>query len=748
MAMMATEAQSTITTSGARTSRTRWAGLAAMVLALLSGVGTFLVLMGLTPLVPTATITTAVLLANLFFALILFGFIIADVRRLYTAWRAGRIGARLHAQMVGLFSGMAVVPAIVVAIVASITLSQGLDRWFSERTRTIVAESATVAKAYLNEHARTLRGEMIAMANDINRAGALYTTDREAFQRLLTTQSALRSAPGAFIVRRDGELMMRSGIDTEREFPGPPAEALQKASAENPVMIAPGNSDLVGGVIGLPSLPDMFLYMVRPIDQRVLDHMRRTEEGTAEYAALEEGRAGVQVAFGLAYLCLALIVLACAVWLGLAFANQIVSPVRQLGQAADAISKGDFDVRVPVARNQGDLSRLGQTFNTMVEDLQAQRAALLEANAMSDRRRRFTEAVLSGVTAGVVGVNRRGEITLANRPVLDMFGARSKDILGQPLAKVAPELTVLLKEAERRTVRITQGQVVLRRRGAERTLNVRLARERGNASGTVITLDDITDLVTAQRTSAWADVARRIAHEIKNPLTPIRLSAERLRRKYGKVIVEDREIFEQCTQTIVRQVEDIGRMVDEFASFARMPKAQPEEGDLAETVKQATFLQRMANTDLTYDIDVPAHPVVAQIDRRLITQALTNIVKNAGEAVKAHRSSGGRIGVTLTEGLSELTVEIADNGPGFPRDSRQKLLEPYVTTRSEGTGLGLAIVKKIMDEHDGRIELGDSKFDGGGALVRLVLPSPAAEADVADAGDDDDDLSIQTPEEA
>ncbi len=745
MAMSATDVEARLAAPSVRTTRVRYAGLAAMALALLSGVATFLVLTGLTPIVPTTTITTAALLTNLFFVLILGAFIAVDVRRLWLAWRAGRIGARLHAQMVGLFSGMAVVPAIVVAIVAVITLSQGLDRWFSERTRTIIGESITVAQAYLNEHARTLRGEMIAMANDINRAGALYDEDREGFQRLLTTQSALRSTPGAFIVRADGELMMRSGIDTERDFPGPPTEALEKATAENPVMIAPGNSDLVGGVIGLPNLPDLFLYLVRPIDQRVLNHMRRAEEGTAEYAALEQGRTGVQVAFGLMYLCLALIVLACAIWLGLAFANQIVSPVRQLGHAADAISKGDFDVRVPVAQNQGDLARLGQTFNTMVEDLQGQRTALLEANAMSDRRRRFTEAVLSGVTAGVIGVNRRGEITLANRPVLDMLGARAKDILGQPVIKVAPELTPLLKEIERKAGRISQGQLVLRRRGAERTLNVRVARERGSASGTVVTLDDITDLVAAQRTSAWADVARRIAHEIKNPLTPIRLSAERLRRKYGKVIVEDREIFEQCTQTIVRQVEDIGRMVDEFASFARMPKAQPEEGDLAETVKQATFLQRMANTDLTYDIDVPAHPVLAQIDRRLITQAITNIVKNAGEAVKAKRSDGGRIAVALVQTDSELMVEISDNGPGFPRESRQKLLEPYVTTRTEGTGLGLAIVKKIFDEHDGRIELGDSKMEGGGALVRLVLPKPGAAP--SDASDGDDALSLQTPEE-
>ena len=727
-----------------RSTGMRLAGLAAMLAALLSGLGTFLVLMGLTRLEPTARVTTTALLINLVLVLVLFGFIAAEVRRLYAAWRAGRIGARLHAQMVGLFSGIAVVPAIVVALVASITLNEGLDRWFSERTRTIIEESVTVAQAYLNEHARTLRGEMIAMANDVNRAAPLYETDRPAFQRLLTTQSALRSAPGAFLVRRDGELMMRSNIDTDRDFPGPPAEALAQASAENPIMIAPGNSDLVGGVIGLPNLPDMFLYLVRPIDQRVLDHMRRTEEGTAEYAAMEEGRAGVQLAFGLAYILLALIVLACAIWLGLAFANQIVSPVRQLGQAADAISKGDFDVRVPVARNQGDLSRLGQTFNTMVEDLQQQRTALLEANAMSDRRRRFTEAVLSGVTAGVIGVNRRGEITLANRPVLDMLGQRSKDILGQPMITIAPELAGLLKDAERREARITQGQVVMRRRGAERTLNIRVARESGNGTGTVITLDDITDLVAAQRTSAWADVARRIAHEIKNPLTPIRLSAERLRRKYGKVIVEDREIFEQCTQTIVRQVEDIGRMVDEFASFARMPKAQPEDGDLAETVKQAIFLQRMANTDLTYDIDVPTDPVHAMIDRRLVTQAVTNIIKNAGEAVRAHRETDGRIAVTLTDAADGFVVEIADNGPGFPRESRQKLLEPYVTTRSEGTGLGLAIVKKIMDEHDGRIELGDSKLEGGGALVRLVFPRPSE----PEPSGEDEGLNMQTPEEA
>jgi two-component system nitrogen regulation sensor histidine kinase NtrY len=366
----------------------------------------------------------------------------------------------------------------------------------------------------------------------------------------------------------------------------------------------------------------------------------------------------------------------------------------------------------------------------MTAQLRTQRNALLEASEQIDERRRFTEAVLSGVTAGVIGLTSDGRITLVNRTAGQLIGTTEEEMLNRPILDIAPELGPLVDEAVTGRSRLVQGTVTLARAGRERTVNVRVTKEQSGAPehGYVVTLDDITDLVSAQRTSAWADVARRIAHEIKNPLTPIQLSAERIRRKYGKFIVEDREIFDQCTDTIVRQVEDIKRMVDEFSSFARMPKPVIEAEDVSETVRQAVVMMRMGNPEITIDLAVPEKPLVARFDRRLLSQAVTNIVKNAAESIAAVEDDvrgEGRIAMEVRAERGRVVITATDNGMGLPEENRSRLLEPYMTTREKGTGLGLAIVTKILEEHGGGIELGDAPavaLGGRGARVTLWFP--------------------------
>jgi two-component system nitrogen regulation sensor histidine kinase NtrY len=405
------------------------------------------------------------------------------------------------------------------------------------------------------------------------------------------------------------------------------------------------------------------------------------------------------------------------------------------------VSTGNLNIQVPVRRSEGDLARLGETFNKMTQELRTQHEDIVRARDLIDSRRRFTEAVLAGASAGVIGVNGDGRISILNRSAERLLGRLESDALGRPLAEVAPELAEIFQSAHSGNQRLVQRQVTVTRGGEERNYSVRVTSEQATASehGYVITIDDITELVLAQRSSAWADIARRIAHEIKNPLTPIQLSAERLRRKYGKTITDDPAVFEQCTETIVRQVDDIKRMVDEFSRFARMPKAVVADEDLADAIRQVVFLLRVGHPDIDFDVQFAADPMQSRFDRRLISQALTNIIKNAAEAigaVPAAELGRGKITVSAQRDGHDVVIDVIDNGIGLPKENRARLLEPYVTTREKGTGLGLAIVGRVLEEHGGRLELRDAseKTPGArGAWMQLRFAAEPLAASTAPA---------------
>jgi two-component system nitrogen regulation sensor histidine kinase NtrY len=716
-----------------------------VIASLISITLTFFVLTGLTAIAPDGPVAQVAMVTNGILVFLLVVLIALEFNSLLQARRRGRAAARLHVRIVTLFSVVAAVPAVLVAILATITLDRGLDRWFEDRTRLIIDNALTVAQAYLQEHARVLRGDLIAMANDIDRAKSIYEFEPTRFDSFFQTQTSLRALLAAFLMSRDGTVITRVVTNPDADVLLPPNEAFAQADKGEPVLIAPGVSNLVGGVMKLNAYDDMYLYVTRSMDKRVVDYMRLAEDGANQYTRMDQSRFGVQVAFALVYTGVTLVLLLSSIWIGFGFANMLVSPIRRLIGAADQVSKGNLYVQVETDKSAGDLANLGSTFNNMTAQLRGQRDALLAANDQIDRRRRFTEAVLSGVTAGVIGIDDTGRISLVNREALALLDMSESALLDEPLAQVAPELSEVVDEAlSRDDSRMSERQVSLHRHGRERTVNVRVTSEQSTRSehGFVVTLDDITDLVTAQRTSAWADVARRIAHEIKNPLTPIQLSAERIRRRYGKNLTEDRTVFDQCIDTIIRQVGDIGSMVDEFSSFARMPKPTMSEADLRTTVREAAFLQSVANPDLSITTDVPETTVTACFDQRLVGQALTNVIKNATESVTAlpeNEVEKGAIRVTLSSEGEMVTIEVVDNGIGLPVENRQRLLEPYMTTREKGTGLGLAIVKKIMEDHGGGIELLDApeegaseeKGGGRGAMVRLTMSTGRGAADTS-----------------
>ena len=705
----------------------RLIGAIAVGIALLSATATFLVMAGLTPIAPVNSVVRELLLGNLVTGLLLLVIIGREVWVAVQARRRGRAGSRLHVQIVGLFAVIAAVPTVLVAVVASTTLDRGLDRFFATRTRAMIEQSMIVADAYVSEHAQAIRGEVLAMAYDLGRAKPMFDQDRDRFRKFLTAQATARGLSAAIIITPNGGTVERADVTMDKTIVLPSRELLSEITETEPQVALIPEGDHVAAAIKLHGYDDMYLYVAQLLDPRVVQQLRATQESVSEYANLDARRLGIQIAFALMFTVIALIVLLSSAWIGLDFANRLVAPIRRLIGAANVVSTGNLHIQVPVRRSEGDLAQLGETFNKMTQELRTQHEDIVRARDQIDSRRRFTEAVLAGASAGVIGVNAEGLITILNRSAERLIGRPESEALGLPLGEVAPELAEIFDAARSGHQRLVQRQVTINRDGQERNFSVRVTSEQGTESehGYVITIDDITELVLAQRTSAWADIARRIAHEIKNPLTPIQLSAERLRRKYGKVIVEDAAIFEQCTDTIVRQVDDIKRMVDEFSRFARMPKPVIADEDVADTVRQVVFLLRVAHPDIDFDVELPAEAMPARFDRRLISQALTNIVKNATEAIGAvppDELGRGRIVVSVRREGKEAVIDVIDNGIGLPKENRARLLEPYVTTREKGTGLGLAIVGRILEEHGGRIELRDAseKIPGArGAWMQL-----------------------------
>src|SRR5450830_756873 len=598
----ATSAETALVAPPAKWGEARMLGPIAVGLALLSAFITFIVLADFTPISPTHNVVVTLLLVNATTVLLLLGVIVREVWQVVQARRSGRAAARLHVRIVGLFSIIAAAPAILVAIVASVTLDRGLDRLFSTRTRAAIENSLIVAEAYLRDHAQIVRSDIMVMATDIARSKPVFEQDHEKLRQYLTFQASVRGLAAAFVIDKDLNVITRADLKVNQTFAMPPRDALPKIGETDPQLVLLPDTNYVASVVKLHNYDDDYLYVTRLLDPNVVPQLQATRASVTEYAAIEARRFGVQIAFALMYTVIALTVLLSAVWIGLNFANRLVAPIRRLIGAANVVSTGNLHVRVPVRQSEGDLAQLGETFNRMTQELRSQRDDIVRARDLIDSRRRFTEAVLAGASAGVIGVDGDGCVSILNRSAEKLIGRTEPEALSRPLTEVFLELADFM--AAVRSGARTQDQVTITRNGRERNLSVRITSEQSGESGhgNVVTLDDITELVAAQRTAAWADVARRIAHEIKNPLTPIQLSAERIRRKFGKVIVQDKNVFEQCTDTTVRQV---------------------------------VFLMRVGHPDIDIETDIKDDPLKARFDRRLISQALTNIIKNATEAIEA-----------------------------------------------------------------------------------------------------------------
>lgn len=665
--------------------------------------------------------------------------VITNLVTVFQGSRSGLRGARLHKRFVTLLIVVGVLPAIVAFALTGTVLSAFSDEYFVDRVSEADRVARDFANGYFLAESRKLGPEVVQLANDLNlqaQAGLSPETQPVGFRKYLLGQAILRNMSGITLVDSDFRIVMSVNRLEDGAYQLPPMAYFDEVSAEGaiPYKFDAHDRDSFDAYYALYYTPqDYFIVAYRTEDPALAQQIVSVRQFRDQTQEVRTRLADLSRSFAIGYGLVMLLLLLAAMWIGIIVANAVIGPVRRLATAAGAVSEGDLTSRVEIRKGDGELGELGQAFNDMTQQLQAQRDDLIAAHEQSDGRRRFIETVVSGVPAGVLNVRNDGRVALANPSAERILGAAHGRVHGADIHDVLPELNSLLLEASATPGHDVRDQIELSRGGVTRIINARISPDDPQQqSGYLVTLDDITELISAQRNAAWGDVARRIAHEIKNPLTPIQLSAERLKRRYGRKMGEDREVFDLCTDTIIRHVGDIGRMVNEFSSFARMPEPILAVVDLRETVRSAAFSFSVANPAIDFVFEIPDEPVKATCDGRLVGQAVVNLVKNAVEAILENdQSEPGRIIIRLEGTAKEAIIDIIDNGKGLPEKGRARLTEPYMTTRVKGTGLGLAIVRKAVEEHGGRFDLIDRGQKGErGAIARITLPG--AESQTAD----------------
>ena len=717
-------------------------GLAALGLVVLGPVLAVATFFALGPFGQGAESTALrlILLADFVYFLLLATLVMMRLMRMVAARRARSAGSQLHLRLTGIFAGVALVPTVLVAIFAGLTVNIGLEGWFSERVRQVVGSSLEAAEAYQEEHRRDLAEDAEALAAFLNlRRQATNIFTEGDLRELLSQGQGLvqRGLREAFVIDGAGDLRSRGERSYLFDFEEPASADLALAQAGETVLIEDWDNNEFRALVHLDAFVDRYLYVSRVVDGDILKLLDDTRETVGLYQQLEATRGKVLFEFGLVYLGFALILVLAAIWLGLSIAEGLSRPIGRLAQAAEKVGAGDLDAQVPELPGEDEIAVMGRAFNRMTRQLKGQRAELMSNHRETEERRRVFDSVLSSVTSGVIGLDAEGRVDFLNRSAARLLEMDLAAGHGRLLAEAVPEFASLLDRLRDGLAEVVQEEIQISRGGRLERLLVRLAvrRTADGLEGYVVAFEDVTELVSAQRMAAWGDVARRIAHEIKNPLTPIQLSAERIRRKFRHLEGAEAEALEQYTDVIIRQTSDLRRIVDEFSRFARMPEPDRRDHDLTRLMRDAVLLQEEALHGARLVADLPEEPVVVELDATMISQAVTNLIKNAGEAIESLMEKGSPEGwrpevrVAMTATPEAVRITITDNGIGLPPD-RARLFEPYVTTRAKGTGLGLPIVKKIIEEHGGTLTLTDAPaFEAGahrGARAEIRLPRARA----------------------
>ena len=697
-------------------------GYLAVLAALAIGIYTIYTLAQFDPAQSDSGQLATLIAVDVLAVIIVGAFVIRQILRLWVERRQKLAGYQLHWRLALLFGGVAALPAVITTAFALFVVDYSLRGWFADRISTAVTGSVQVADAYFEEHASSIRSDVLTIANDVNREAFKFRDEPALLNQYLTNQAALRNLSEVIILDGTGQVAAKSRFAFAVTFTNFGEDWLEQARQGEVVILRGDETNKLRAVVKLNSFVDAYLFVGRFIDRSVLDAVDGTRLAAADYQQLGIRQLDLQVSFAFVFGLILVLLLITALWIGLNLATAIVEPLGSVISVAEQVRGGNLSERVPAGLELDEVARLGLSFNKMLDELVRSREQLVHANMQIDRRREFTEAVLGGVSSGVIGLDSDQRVTLPNNSACQLLSLSDSDMIGRKLADVVPEFAGLIATGTSRRRRFAEEQIILERDGAILTLRARIATERvdGRVIGYVVTFDDVTDLLTAQRKAAWSDVARRIAHEIKNPLTPIQLAADRLRRKYRPEDEAAGAQFSEYLSIIGRQVDDIGRMVDEFSDFARMPQPAMEELSLAELAHGQVALFEAQKVEFSTDLDTDPDGGMVLGDAGLLRQALTNIIQNAIDSLSGARVAEPQIRLALSVNDGQVCLEVSDNGPGFPKKGRSSLLEPYVTGRDKGTGLGLAIVGKIIQDHSGELELADADDGGAKVVIRLA----------------------------
>ncbi len=720
------------------------ASLFLMLAAIVSGFATYAALTETPPFGNDPRTVITLLNIDLVFLLLLVALIAKRIIAIWSGRKRGIAGSHLHVRLVYIFSFLAAVPTIIMTVFSAFFFHFGVQTWFSEHVKTAITESLAVAESYLEEHQQVIRADTMAMAADLDRQADIFIAKPKALEAIMETQSQIRNLPEAIIFQKNGHLIARSSLTISLAFENIPSYALSEADQGDVVLMMGEKKDRVRALVKLENFQDAYLFVGRMVDSKVLGHLSATAAAVEDYSDLQTSYAGLQITVTMLFVVVGLLMLLAAIWLSLVLARELVQPISELISTSDRVRSGDLMARVPEEKSFEEFEYLAKSFNRMTQQIQQQRDELINANRQIDMRRRLTESVLKGVSSGVIGLDETGVVNLANVSACSLLDKKIDEITGGHILTLIPELKDLLAQAYKKPEKMAQQEIILKGREDGRShrrtflFRVNLEQLAEQQKGVILTFDDITELQSAQRKAAWSDVARRIAHEIKNPLTPIQLSAERLKRKYLVQIKEDKETFTTCTETIIRHVEDIGRMVDEFSSFARMPEPNLKELSLIREIRNALILPQQAHTDIRITLTECMKEGDAQVDLDAIQlrQVMNNLIQNSVDSIRTRMETEQglkpEIKIFITgKGTTEIMVIISDNGIGLPQDEpSERLTEPYVTHKTKGTGLGLAIVKKIMEDHRGTLILGTPEWIKevkgwsalSGATVILTFP--------------------------